>query len=47
MELIPTVLKDICILLNEDIFQYLIGMLITYFGAMFICCFIPSAKGRR
>lgn len=47
MELIPTVLKDICILLNEDIFQYLVGMLIIYFSAMFICCFIPSAKRRR
>lgn len=47
MNFIPAVLHDICILLNEDIFQYLVGMLITYFGAMFITCFIPSAKRRR
>lgn len=47
MSFIPTVLHDICTLLNEDIFQYLIGMLITYFSAMFICCFIPSTKRRR
>lgn len=47
MELIPTVLKDICVLLNEDIFQYLVGMLVIYFSAMFIVCFLPSIKRRR